>query len=171
MRGVEFTALMLHQCAAVVALNLQIDQTAEPTGSKALSESQGSAKSKTHCWCEWWRWLSGFYLDPSTYKQIIGYTQQAHTSIISFIQTCISSYVKKMVECGTDKTERDGLGSQRRFTYRDISLVLFPAAQHCFITTSAGKQWPHPGQIHTFLSAHHLHLPKDTKPFTQPCVL
>ncbi len=52
MRGAEFTALMLHQCAAVVAVNLQIDQTAEPKGSKALSQSKGSAKSKTHCWCE-----------------------------------------------------------------------------------------------------------------------
>lgn len=30
--GLEFTALMLHQCAAVVAVNLQIDQTAEPKG-------------------------------------------------------------------------------------------------------------------------------------------
>lgn len=37
MRGTEFTALMLHQCAAVVAVNLQIDQTAEPKGSEALS--------------------------------------------------------------------------------------------------------------------------------------
>lgn len=37
MRGMEFTALMLHQCAAVVAVNLQIDQTAEPKGSGALS--------------------------------------------------------------------------------------------------------------------------------------
>ena len=49
MRGAEFTALMLHQCAAVVAVNLQIDQTAEPKGSEALSLSKGSAKSKTHC--------------------------------------------------------------------------------------------------------------------------
>lgn len=30
--GSEFTALMLHQCAAVVAVNLHIDQTAEPKG-------------------------------------------------------------------------------------------------------------------------------------------
>lgn len=30
--GLEFTALMLHQCAAVVVVNLQIDQTAEPKG-------------------------------------------------------------------------------------------------------------------------------------------
>ena len=34
MRGIEFTALMLHQCAAMVAVNLQIDQTAEPKGSE-----------------------------------------------------------------------------------------------------------------------------------------
>lgn len=34
------------------------------------------------------------------------------------------------------------------------------AAQQRLITTSAGKQWPHPGQIHTFLSAHHPRLPK-----------
>lgn len=34
MKEVEFTALMVHQCAAVVAVNLQIDQTAEPKDSK-----------------------------------------------------------------------------------------------------------------------------------------
>lgn len=36
MRGTEFTALMLHQCAAVVAVNLQIDQTAEPKGIQSV---------------------------------------------------------------------------------------------------------------------------------------
>lgn len=40
------------QCAVVVAVNLQIDQTTEPKGFKALSRSKGSAKSKMHCWCE-----------------------------------------------------------------------------------------------------------------------
>lgn len=44
----EFTALMLHQCAAVVAVNLQIDQTAQPKGSQALSQSKGSTESNTH---------------------------------------------------------------------------------------------------------------------------
>lgn len=34
MKEVEFTALLVHQCAAVVAVNLQIDQTAEPKDSK-----------------------------------------------------------------------------------------------------------------------------------------
>lgn len=52
MTGAEFTTLMVHQCAAVVAVNLQIDQTAVLKGSEALSQSKGSAKSKTHCWCE-----------------------------------------------------------------------------------------------------------------------
>lgn len=37
MMGATFIALALHQRAAVVAVNLQIDQTAEPRGSRALS--------------------------------------------------------------------------------------------------------------------------------------
>lgn len=48
MRAAEFTALMLHQCAAVVTVNPEIDQTAEPKRSTALSQSKGSAKSKTY---------------------------------------------------------------------------------------------------------------------------
>lgn len=46
MRGAQFTALMLHQCAAVVAVNLQIDQTAEPKGSKALSRRVKAQQSR-----------------------------------------------------------------------------------------------------------------------------
>lgn len=49
MKGTEFTALTLHQCAAAEAVNLHIDQTAEPKGFRALSRSKGSAKSEFHC--------------------------------------------------------------------------------------------------------------------------
>lgn len=48
------------------------------------------------------------------------------------------------MECEADKTERDGSCSRKRFG--DVFLALCfhtefsPAAQHYFITTSAGKQ-------------------------------
>lgn len=78
-------------------------------------------------------------------------------------------YLRKKMECETHKTEKDGLCIWRRFTYRKSEVFpysllpqFFPAAELYFITTFAGKQWPHPGQIHTFLSAHHPRLPKKT---------
>lgn len=43
---VEFSAFMLHRCAAVLAVNLQIDETVGREGSNALSLHRGSESKR-----------------------------------------------------------------------------------------------------------------------------
>lgn len=80
--GLEFTALMLRQCAAAVAVNLQIDQTAEPERDPEQPYLRGGSREPSAV------------IEGSIAPPLVSLPTQTRTGTISAFQTRVCVCVR-----------------------------------------------------------------------------